>query len=782
MMLKYSFLLLTLSFTFGQAHYCSSAGTSNNWDPSKDTYPSVRRTDTAFSYRSARANGNVTVPDPYNYLEADMDRSTDVKDFIDAQMKLSNSYLKSNKDYDSILKSIQNLNQFIDLEQPTAFGPSNNRRYYYRATQPDDARPIWYIATEEEMQIAYKNNFNPLPGNKWFNENLLSSDGSQTVKEFDASPSGNLMAYIFNDGGGDTYTTYVRNTSSPFLESGNVAGGAGRLPNDVLPYGAGGGVWWVGETGFFYSEEKTDDSTEGLGSSIKYHKIGDKYEQDITIAGVPKDDPFAYWNVIVSTDQKWLVAAKYKGVDFHNTVYIASLNQTISGNMKWQSIAPDMSAQMYYLSSIGNTIHFATDDNAPNIKVISVEIDESKARTVSQLSELTQKLDYHTVIPEKSDALMDIGSMDGWSPVFETNKLLTYYVRKAKYDIYLFDLSTGEQLAQVLPDQLDTVTMFKCDQFDSEYFLSTTTINKPKTIYRFTLPNGKLKTEQIFDTTVSGVDLTTITSEQRWSTSKDGTKVPFYLFSRKGQAFNGTSPVWIYSYGQYGYNILPTYKSQYVDWIINYNGVMIWGSPRGGGENGGEHWHEEGMKAKRQNTVDDVISFAEYAVENKISAPGKIVVNGGSASGTTAMVAANQAPEGLFGGACVERGVLDMLRFDILEASGTANYPEYGNPNDPSDFDYLIKYSPLHNVNKTKEYPTVLLYTTTADARVAPSHSFKMVAELQHDLPKNKNPLLMYLAGGAGHETKLNSRTYTIETSTIKQAILAQGLGLKRCS
>lgn len=774
------FILFNL-FIFGQANRCSSSGTSNNWDPSKETYPNVRRENTTFSYRSAKANGNVTVADPYNYLEADMETSKDVKESIDEQMKLTNSYLKSNKAYDTIYKSMQNLNQFINIGRPTAFGPLNERKYIYPATQPDDARPIWYIATEDEMKSAYKSNYNPLPGYKWFNENLLSSDGSQTVKEFDPSPDGQLLAYIFSEEGGDTFTTYVRNISSPFLESGNVAGGAGRLPNDVLPNGAGGSVWWVNSTGFIYTEQVSSESTEGYGSHIKYHQIGNKYEQDITIAGVPKDDPYAYWNVVVTDDNKWVLAFKYKGVDFHNTAYIASLNQTISGNMKWQSIAPDMSAQMYYFASIENTIYFATDDNAPNIKMISVTVDESKAKTVSDLSELTEKLEYHTVIAEKSDALMDIGSMDGWMPVFAKDKVLTYYVRNAKYEIYLFDLITGKQLAQVLPDQHDTVVLFTTAQSDPEFFLSTTTLNKPTTMYRFTFSNGQLNTEKIYETTVSGVDLTSITSEQRWSTSKDGTKVPFYLFYRKGQTFDGTSPMWTYSFGQYGYNILPKYNSQYVDWILNYNGVMIWGSPRGGGGLG-EHWHEEGTKAKRQNTVDDVISFAKYAVENKIAAPGKIVVNGGSASATTAMVATNQAPEGLLGGACIERGVLDMLRFKILENSGEANVVEYGNPDDPSDFDFLIKYSPLHNVNKTKEYPTVLLFTTTADTRVAPSHSFKMAAELQYDLPKNKNPLLMYLAGGAGHETSLNSRTYTIETNAIKQAIFAEGLGIQRCS
>lgn len=781
--MKPSYLLLIFSvlLTSTEANSCSSSGASNNWDPSKDTYPSVRRVDTTFSYRSAKANGDVTVADPYNWLEADTDTSANVKGFIEAQMKLSNSYLSRSKDYDAIFNSIKNLNRFVNIGLPTAFGPLDDRKYIYSATQPDDARPIWYIATADEMQAAYKNNFNPLPGSKYFNENLLSSDGSQTIKEFDASPNGKLLAYIFNDGGGDSYTTYVRNVSSPFLESGNVAGGAGRLPNDVIPYGAGGGVWWVDDTGFIYTEEKTQESTEGFGSSIKYHRIGNKYEQDITIVGVVKDDPYVYWDVLVSHDKKWLIAQKHKGVDFHNTVYIASLNQTISGNMKWQSIAPDLSAQMYFLASIYNTIYFATDDNAPNIRVISVQVDESKARTVSQLSDLTEKSEYHTVVPEKSDAVMDLGSMDGWMPVFDTNKLLTYYVRNARYELYLFDLTTGQQLAQVLPDQKETVILFTAAQDDPEYFLSTTTLNKPVTMYRFTMPNGKLNTELIYDTTVSGVDLTSITSEQRWSTSKDGTKVPFYLFYKKGLAFDGTSPVWIYSYGQYGYNILPTYKSQYVDWILNYHGVMIWGSPRGGGELGAD-WHEEGMKAKRQNTVDDVISFAKYATENKIAAPGKIVVNGGSASGTTAMVATNQAPEGLFGGACIERGVLDMLRFKVLENSGNANVPEYGDPDDPSDFDYLIKYSPLQNVNKTKEYPTVSIFTTTADTRVAPSHSFKLTAELQYDHPKNKNPLLLYQAGGAGHETKLNSRSYTIETSTIKQAILAEGLGIQRCS
>lgn len=86
------------------------------------------------------------------------------------------------------------------------------------------------------------------------------------------------MVYIFNDGGGDMYIIYVCNIFLFFFEFGNVVGGVGRLLNDVLFYGVGGGVWWVGEIGFFYFEEKIDDLIEGLGLSIKYYKIGDKYE------------------------------------------------------------------------------------------------------------------------------------------------------------------------------------------------------------------------------------------------------------------------------------------------------------------------------------------------------------------------------------------------------------------------------------------------------------------------------------------------------------------------
>jgi prolyl oligopeptidase len=169
---------------------------------------------------------------------------------------------------------------------------------------------------------------------------------------------------------------------------------------------------------------------------------------------------------------------------------------------------------------------------------------------------------------------------------------------------------------------------------------------------------------------------------------------------------------------------------------------------RGGGEYG-EDWHKGGMLENKQNVFDDFISAAEFLIEEKYTNPRRLAIRGGSNGGLLVGACMTQRPE-LFAVAIPQVGVLDMLRYHKFTV-GWGWAVEYGSSDQKDQFEYLIRYSPLHNVKKELCYPATLITTADHDDRVVPAHSFKFAATLQaasHDCPK---PLLIRIDSKAGH-------------------------------
>lgn len=167
---------------------------------------------------------------------------------------------------------------------------------------------------------------------------------------------------------------------------------------------------------------------------------------------------------------------------------------------------------------------------------------------------------------------------------------------------------------------------------------------------------------------------------------------------------------------------------------------------RGGGEFGKE-WHMAGTKERKQNVFDDFQSAAEYLIREKYTSSDKLAIRGGSNGGLLVGASMTQRPD-LFKVAFPAVGVLDMLRYHKFTI-GWAWASDYGSSDDPQAFQYLMKYSPLHNVNKAA-YPATLITTADHDDRVVPAHSFKFASELQHQ-HTGDNPVLIRVETSAGH-------------------------------
>ncbi|MBS2019025.1 MAG: S9 family peptidase [Deltaproteobacteria bacterium] len=213
---------------------------------------------------------------------------------------------------------------------------------------------------------------------------------------------------------------------------------------------------------------------------------------------------------------------------------------------------------------------------------------------------------------------------------------------------------------------------------------------------------------------------------QHFATSKDGTKVPYFEVGKKGR--QGPVPTVLDAYGGFEISLSPGYAAGAGAAWVEKGGVFVQANLRGGGEYG-PPWHEAAMREKRQNAYDDMAAVAEDLVKRGVTTPKKLGIMGASNGGLLTSVMLTQRPE-LFGAVVSKVPLTDMQRFHKLLA-GASWMSEYGDPDDPKDWAYLSKFSPLHNAKAGKPYPPMLFTTSTKDDRVHPGHARKMVAKLE---------------------------------------------------
>ncbi|WP_126172965.1 prolyl oligopeptidase family serine peptidase [Altericroceibacterium xinjiangense] len=227
-------------------------------------------------------------------------------------------------------------------------------------------------------------------------------------------------------------------------------------------------------------------------------------------------------------------------------------------------------------------------------------------------------------------------------------------------------------------------------------------------------------------------DASQFTVEQHFATSKDGTKVPYFLATRNG--VQGPVPALIHAYGGFRSAQTPTYLTTepyragpLAKWWVEDGNAYVLANIRGGGEYG-PRWHDAALREKRQNAYDDLYAVAQDLVNRGITAEGKIAVSGRSNGGLLAGVAVTQRPD-LFGAAIIGSPLLDMKRYSHLLA-GASWMAEYGDPDVPADWEFISGYSPYQKVREGVEYPPVFFYSSTEDDRVHPGHARKMAARL----------------------------------------------------
>jgi prolyl oligopeptidase len=284
--------------------------------------------------------------------------------------------------------------------------------------------------------------------------------------------------------------------------------------------------------------------------------------------------------------------------------------------------------------------------------------------------------------------------------------------------------------------------LLKDDPLAEAYFMNVADFLQPDTLQ---LGRTGSDAREVLKSRPTFYDATGMRAEQRFATSKDGTKVPYFVIWPKGAKADGKNPTLLYGYGGFEVSLTPWYSGAIGRAWTGQGGVYVLANIRGGGEFG-PGWHQGAILANKQKSYDDFAAVAEDLIAQKITSPQHLGIQGGSNGGLLVGAVMVQRPE-LFNAVVCQVPLLDMQRFHKLLA-GASWMAEYGNPDKPEDWAYISKYSPYQNVKPGVKMPKVLFATSTRDDRVHPGHARKMAAKMR----EQGHPLLYWenIEGGHG--------------------------------
>ncbi|WAR60676.1 hypothetical protein PtB15_9B615 [Puccinia triticina] len=708
---------------------CPTTDSSNHWDPKATPYPIVRRDLSSSDIFQSKQNGPVTVPDPYRWLEEPSKQSTETQQFINRQQAFTKDYLSKYSHRDLLHRTLTKSMDYGSISSPSL---KPDGYYYFYFNSGLQSQSIFYRIKKGEEEEAFKRATDPKNpvGELFFDPNLLSIDSTSALAFSAISESGTYMAYGVSRLGSDTHTIYVRRTDCPHKKTAADGGKRGEDPGrmkDVVENVKIGGVNWMkDDSGFFYTrfpdkqppptgtgtnQQGGGEADTGRDTKLYFHRLGEPQTKDLLIVMDPAN-PSYLWEAEVSDDGKYLILESCRETDPSNRLWVADLtSQPLSSEMKWQKIVNEFSNNYLLVTNDDSQMYFLTNKDAPKYKVVTYDLNKPEEG-------------FKDFVPEDPHAVLR-----GFHPI-NNNMVILTYSRDVKDEIYLHEIKSGKRIKRIGEELIGTIDDFTGRRKDDEFFLQVTSFLSPGTIYRRELVEFR-------KTQISGLNSDDFVSKQVFYKSKDGTKVPMFIVHRKDFKQDGTAPAIQNGYGGYSVSMSPFFSPALMSFVAHYGGVLAVPNIRGGGEYG-ESWHLAGCFEKKQNVFDDFQYATKYLIANRYVAPDKVTIMGGSNGGLLVAACVNQAPE-LYGAAVAEGGVFDMLRFQRFTI-GRTWISEFGDPEDPDAFDYLIKYSPLHNINPDAKYPALMFLTSDQDDRVVPLHSFKYAAAVQHALPMNKQP------------------------------------------
>ncbi len=615
-------------------------------------------------------------------------------------------YLKAENDYlKAVMKPTETLQETLyqeivgRIKQTDMSVPYRSQGYYYYTRFEEGKEYPVYCRKKGSLEAAEEVllDVNTLAeGHAYFH-----------VPGLTVSADNNLIAYGTDAVSRRLYTIHFKNLTT------------GETLPDEIPNTVGQAAWASDNKTVFYTLK---DTTTLRPFKVRRHVLGTDPAGDRDVF-IETDETFNA-HVYKSKSKKFLIIAcdstlstEYRFLDADNP------------DGEFRLIQPRERDLEYSVEHFQDKFYIRTNYQAKNFRLMAAPVDK------------TTKENWEEIIPHRSDVFLENFELfDNFLVLEERSSGLTKLRLIRWQDKSEHYLDFGEETY--------TASIGQNPEFETDWLrFDYSSLTTPSSVfdYNMTTKEKKLMKQQ---EVVGGFNPADYHAERLQATASDGVKVPISLVYKKGLQKNGDNPLLLYGYGSYGASTDPGFSSVRLS-LLDRGFIYAIAHIRGGQEMG-RAWYEDGKLLKKKNTFTDFIACAEQLIAERYTRPDKLFAMGGSAGGLLMGAVVNMRPD-LFRGVVAAVPWVDVIT-TMLDPSiplTTAEYDEWGNPNNKEYYDYMLSYSPYDNV-EAKDYPALLVTTGLHDSQVQYWEPAKWVAKLR-TMKTDRHPLLLYTNMEAGH-------------------------------
>lgn len=633
----------------------------------------------------------VKIPDPYRWLEDS--NSPETQQFVSEELAYTRSVLDALPGRHKLHAHLEELLEIGNLTAPKSGGG----RYFYTRREGAQNQPVLYVREGVNGKDRVL-----------VDVNQQAADGTIALDWFFPSHDGKYVAYGTSPSGSEISTLHVIDTVTGHL-----------LPDTIERTRAASLQWKLDGSGFYYTRYpkpgEVPAGQEMYNRHVFYHALGSDPGKDPMLFGEGRDAQ-DWPNLELSEDGRWLAITVEQGWA-KSEVYLKDTNS----DAQPAAVATGQ-PHLYDAKPFRDKLYIMTNEGAPMFHLFVTDAAQPERKK------------WREIIQESNAVLKDFRIVGG--------QIVAEYEQDAISHVKVFALD-GKPIDEIKLPTLGKVAAVQGEATGKEAFVGFQSYTVPPTILRYEVASKKTSE---WAKVKAPIESNQYDVKQVWFNSKDGTRVPMFIVSKKGLVLNGKNPTLLTGYGGFNVSRTPTFERTIFVWL-EHGGVYADANLRGGSEFG-EKWHAAGMLGNKQNVFDDFAAAAEYLIAQKYTDTDHLAIRGRSNGGLLMGAALTQHPE-LYKAVVCQVPLLDMLRYQNFQIAKLW-IPEYGSADDPQQFKWLYAYSPYHHVVDGTKYPATLIMTADTDTRVDPMHAKKMAARLQA-ANAGPNPILLEVDTKAGH-------------------------------
>jgi len=636
--------------------------------------------------------------DPWYWLRDDERKDPDVLAYLEAE----NDYSEAMLDHLSELRATLYEEMRSRIKEDDSSVPYFDRGYWYYTRferdreYPIHARRKGSLDAEEEILLDVNR--------------LAEGHDFYSIGSRDVSMSGRYLAWLEDTVGRRQYRLYIRD-----LDTGEDF--------DTGLTGISSVSWSADDEVLYYVENEP----ETLRSwRVRRYRVGEDNGENDRGEIVHQEDDTAFYTGVGRTTS-----------NDYNYVYLRS---TVASEMRIvEADAVDRPLRVFFprerdheyrADHVGDRWVIRTNFEAPNFRIMTAPLDAHADRDRWQ-----------DVIAHRDDVFVhDFDALTGFLAVSERSDALRR--------IRIHDWASGESSVLEFDEPAYTTELgTNKDQSADTLRFVYSSMTTPTSTWELDVASGErelLKREEV----PGGYEPSDYRTRREWATARDGTRVPVSILHHRDTPLDGSAPLYQYAYGSYGATVDPSFSTRRLS-LVDRGFVFAIAHVRGG-QVMGRQWYDEGRMLNKVNTFNDFVDVTDHLVEAGLVDAGRVFAVGGSAGGLLMGAIANRAPD-RYRGIAAHVPFVDIVTTMLDESIPltTNEYDEWGNPNDPEYYEYMLSYSPYDNIT-SQDYPAILVTTGLWDSQVQYWEPAKWVARLRHS-KTDDNPLLLETNMEAGH-------------------------------